>query len=30
MLKQGKVVFSGTDEELWTSEEPYVQEFFRA
>ena len=30
MLKQGKVVFSGTDEELWTSDEPYVQEFFRA
>ena len=29
MLKQGRVVFSGTDEELWQSTDPYIEEFFR-
>lgn len=29
MLKQGKVIFNGTDEELWHAEDPYIQEFFR-
>jgi phospholipid/cholesterol/gamma-HCH transport system ATP-binding protein len=29
MLKQGKVVFSGTDEQLWVSEDPYIKDFFR-
>jgi phospholipid/cholesterol/gamma-HCH transport system ATP-binding protein len=29
MLKEGKVIFHGTDEELWSSTEPYIQEFFR-
>ena len=29
MLKGGKVIFSGTDEEMWMSEEPYIKEFFR-
>jgi len=29
MLKQGRVIFSGTDEELWQSEDPYIVEFFR-
>ncbi|HLG15512.1 MAG TPA: ATP-binding cassette domain-containing protein [Blastocatellia bacterium] len=29
MLKDSKVLFSGTDEEMWTSSEPYIQEFFR-
>jgi len=29
MLKQGQVIFSGTDEELWQSTDPYVVEFFR-
>lgn len=27
MLKQGKIIFSGTDEELWTSNDPYIKEF---
>ncbi len=29
MLKEGKVIFSGTDEELWKSDEPYIKDFFR-
>jgi phospholipid/cholesterol/gamma-HCH transport system ATP-binding protein len=29
MLKQGKVIFSGTDEELWTSDDPYIHDFFK-
>jgi ABC-type transporter Mla maintaining outer membrane lipid asymmetry ATPase subunit MlaF len=29
MLKQGRVIFSGTDEELWKSTDPYIEEFFR-
>jgi phospholipid/cholesterol/gamma-HCH transport system ATP-binding protein len=29
MLKDGKVIFSGTDEQLWTSTDPYIQEFLR-
>ncbi|HWP41806.1 MAG TPA: ATP-binding cassette domain-containing protein [Blastocatellia bacterium] len=29
MLKDGKVIFSGTDEELWQSTDPYIQDFFR-
>lgn len=29
MLKQGKVIFSGTDEELWASSDPYIRDFFR-
>jgi phospholipid/cholesterol/gamma-HCH transport system ATP-binding protein len=29
MLKEGKVIFSGTDEELWQSDEPYIKDFFR-
>ena len=29
MLKQGRVIFSGTDEELWQSTDPYIEEFFR-
>ena len=29
MLKQGKVIFSGTDEQLWTSEDPYIKDFFK-
>jgi phospholipid/cholesterol/gamma-HCH transport system ATP-binding protein len=29
MLKQGKVIFSGTDEELWTSDDPYILDFFK-
>ncbi|HSE97296.1 MAG TPA: ATP-binding cassette domain-containing protein [Blastocatellia bacterium] len=29
MLKEGKVIFSGTDEELWQSDDPYIQDFFR-
>lgn len=29
MLKEGKVIFSGTDEELWASEDPYIQDFFK-
>ncbi|HZM85251.1 MAG TPA: ATP-binding cassette domain-containing protein [Blastocatellia bacterium] len=28
MLKQGKVIFSGTDEQLWASEDPYIRDFF--
>jgi phospholipid/cholesterol/gamma-HCH transport system ATP-binding protein len=29
MLKEGKVIFSGTDEELWLSDDPYIKDFFR-
>ena len=29
MLKEGKVIFSGTDEELWTSKDPYIEDFFK-
>jgi phospholipid/cholesterol/gamma-HCH transport system ATP-binding protein len=29
MLKEGKVIFTGTDEELWQSGDPYIQDFFR-
>jgi len=29
MLKEGKVVFSGTDEELWQSSDPYIRDFFK-
>lgn len=29
MLKDGKVIFSGTDEELWTSDDSYIQDFFK-
>jgi phospholipid/cholesterol/gamma-HCH transport system ATP-binding protein len=29
MLKEGRVIFSGTDEELWASTDPYIQDFFR-
>src|SRR5262245_60740782 len=26
MLKEGKVIFSGTDEELWASKDPYIED----
>ncbi|HYV06074.1 MAG TPA: ATP-binding cassette domain-containing protein [Blastocatellia bacterium] len=29
MLKEGRVVFSGTDEQLWASDDPYLRDFFR-
>jgi len=29
MLKEGKIIFSGTDEELGQSDDPYIREFFR-
>lgn len=29
MLKEGKVIFSGTDEELWQSDDPYILDFFK-
>ena len=29
MLKEGRVIFSGTDEELWSSSDPYIHDFFR-
>lgn len=29
MLKEGKVIFSGTDEELWKSDDAYIQDFFK-
>ena len=29
MLKEGKGIFSGTDEELWQSDDAYVKDFFR-
>jgi phospholipid/cholesterol/gamma-HCH transport system ATP-binding protein len=27
MLKQGKIIFSGTDEQLWASPDPYIKSF---
>ncbi len=29
MLRKGKVIFSGTDEELWQSSDPYIKDFLR-
>lgn len=29
MLKEGKVIFHGTDEELWMSKDAYIKDFFR-
>jgi len=29
MLKEGRVIFSGTDEELWQSDDPYIVDFFK-
>lgn len=29
MLKEGKVIFDGTDEGLWQADDPYIQDFFR-
>lgn len=29
MLKEGRVIFSGTDEQLWASDDPYLRDFFR-
>jgi phospholipid/cholesterol/gamma-HCH transport system ATP-binding protein len=29
MLKEGKVIFSGTDEELWQSDNAYIRDFFK-
>lgn len=29
MLKEGRVIFSGTDEQLWGDHDPYIQDFFR-
>lgn len=29
MLKEGRVIFSGTDEELWSSDDSYIQDFFK-
>ena len=29
MLKEGKVIFRGTDEELWQSDDPYIRDFFK-
>jgi phospholipid/cholesterol/gamma-HCH transport system ATP-binding protein len=29
MLKDGRVIFSGTDEELWSAPDPYIREFLR-
>ncbi|HWO02929.1 MAG TPA: ATP-binding cassette domain-containing protein [Blastocatellia bacterium] len=29
MLKEGRVIFSGTDEQMWESDDPYLKEFFR-
>jgi phospholipid/cholesterol/gamma-HCH transport system ATP-binding protein len=29
MLKDGRVIFSGTDEELWRAPDPYIQDFLR-
>jgi ABC-type transporter Mla maintaining outer membrane lipid asymmetry ATPase subunit MlaF len=29
MMKQGKVIFSGTDESLRRAEDPYIQKFLR-
>jgi phospholipid/cholesterol/gamma-HCH transport system ATP-binding protein len=30
MLKEGHVIFSGTDEQLWQSKDPYIKEFLRS
>jgi len=30
MLKDGHIIFSGTDEQLWASTDPYIQDFLRA
>jgi len=30
MLKDGHIIFSGTDEQLWVSKDPYIQDFLRA
>jgi phospholipid/cholesterol/gamma-HCH transport system ATP-binding protein len=30
MLKDGNIIFSGTDEQLWVSKDPYIQDFLRA
>src|SRR5262252_1614117 len=30
MLKEGHIIFSGTDEQLWLSQDPYIQDFLRA
>jgi ABC-type transporter Mla maintaining outer membrane lipid asymmetry ATPase subunit MlaF len=29
MLKEGRVIFHGTDEELWMSKDPYIKDFFK-
>ena len=29
MLKQGRVIFSGTDEQMWATDDPYLKDFFR-
>jgi phospholipid/cholesterol/gamma-HCH transport system ATP-binding protein len=29
MLRKGKIIFSGTDEEMWASEDPYLKNFLR-
>ncbi|MEW6125964.1 MAG: ATP-binding cassette domain-containing protein [Acidobacteriota bacterium] len=29
MLKDGKIIFNGTDEQLWKSKDPYIQDFLR-
>jgi phospholipid/cholesterol/gamma-HCH transport system ATP-binding protein len=29
MLRKGKVIFSGSDEQLWASKDPYIQDFLR-
>jgi len=29
MMKEGKVIFSGTDESLRRAEDPYIQKFLR-
>ena len=29
MLKDGRVIFSGTDEQLWANNDPYLRDFFR-
>jgi phospholipid/cholesterol/gamma-HCH transport system ATP-binding protein len=29
MLRRGKIIFDGTDEELWTTEDPYIRNFLK-
>jgi phospholipid/cholesterol/gamma-HCH transport system ATP-binding protein len=29
MLRRGKILFSGTDEELWASQDPYIRNFLK-